>query len=149
MSENTHDGRIKIDTPGGTRFVDEKDVVHFQDGLLGFPGPRDYVFFDITGCEPFKSMLTVEPGGPDFVVVETGQVFENYNPLELLSDGEVNLGASVELAILSIVTLAEDPEDTTANLSGPLLVNLKTGKGKQVVLSDERYKTQQRMLVGA
>ncbi len=147
MTDEIRNNMVKIETSGGIRYVDRKNIISFEEGLLGFPDAKEFVFFDITECEPFKSMLSVQKNGPDFVVVETGLVFPEYNPLPYVSDVNVSIGNADDLVILSIVTLAEQPEDITANLSGPLLINLKTGKGRQVVLSDERFKTRQPMLV--
>jgi len=142
MVEDTTDVLIPIQTANGVRHVRKEDIIHFPDGLLGFREFTDFVFFDIVGCEPFKSMLSVEESGPDFVVVESLLLFDDYAPMNALSPVKnFDFDPQAELTVLSIVTLAEDPKDITVNLRGPLFVNLTSSTGKQVILDDERYLT--------
>ena len=46
-----------------------------------------------------------------------------------------------ELALYCIVTMSEDPSKVTANLQGPIYLNNKTKKAKQMILVDDRYGT--------
>lgn len=133
---------VTIHTPDGAVTVYKKDLIHFPDGLFGFPQYTDFAIFDINDCKPFKSMRSSQPGGPEFVVVEPLRIFEDYDPLsEFNSLDELELGSPLELVVLSIVTLAEDPRDITVNLRGPVLLNLQTRCARQVALQDERYLT--------
>lgn len=133
---------IAIKTSNGIRYVSEKEIVRFPDGLLGFREYTDFVFFDIEGCEPFRSMLSVTDGGPDFVVVETQTIIEDYHPFDSIAVlAHIGIGTPVEPVFLSIVTLAERPEDITVNLRAPLVINLTTSIGKQVILDNEEYIT--------
>ena len=38
-----------------------------------------------------------------------------------------------------IVTVGDNPEDTTANLAAPLILNLATGLGCQAILDENTY----------
>ena len=49
--------------------------------------------------------------------------------------------------MLSIVTLSEEPKDTTVNLRGPLFVNLESNLAKQIVLPDEQYSARVSLMV--
>jgi len=148
MTENDSDTPIPISTSGKVRYVDKKDIIHFPEGMLGFSEHTEYVIYDITDCKPFKSMLSVKEGGPDFVLVEPLLLFDDYSPLDSFpSLKDMQLGDTVELTVLSIVTLAEKPEDMTVNLRGPILLNLSTRIAKQVVLPDDNYSTKNPLLV--
>lgn len=139
---------IPIKTSQGTKYVCKEDIINFPEGLLGFRGYTDYVIFDIIGCEPFRSMLSVEEGGPDFVVIESSLIVDDYSPLDYYtSPEELGIGSPVEFIVLSIVTLSENPENITVNLRGPLFINLATSLAKQVILPDERYVTRHPLLV--
>ncbi len=141
---------VEIKTSNGTRLVEKKHIIHFIGGIPGFDDFTEFVFFDINDCEPFKSMLSVEDGGPDFVVVETNQIFSEYAPFEHLpSLDDLGLGEPMELVVLSIVTLAEQPEDITINLRGPLLINRATSRGRQIIIDDERYTSRTPILENA
>lgn len=137
-----------IKTSRGEIRVDEKDIIHFPEGLIGFEEYTDFVVFDIKGCEPFKSMLSVKEGGPDFVVLEPLRIFDDYAPFVIpVSSERRDLGDPLDLVLLSIVTLDEKPENITVNLRGPIFLNLKTRNARQVVLHDERCKTKYPLLV--
>ena len=148
MVKKESEDSIPIKTSHGVRYVDKKDIIHFKDGLFGFSGYTDFAIFNIKDCEPFKSMLSAEEGGPDFVVVEPASIFDDYSPLDSInSPGELDIGTPGEIVVLSIVTLSEKPEDITINLRGPLLVNLSTSQARQVILENERYQTRFPVLV--
>lgn len=140
--------RVKIRTSRGEIEIDTKDVIHFPEGLFGFESYRDFVIFDLKECHPFKSMLSVRDGGPDFVVLEPLEVFEDYAPYVIgIPEEHPELGESYDLVLLSIVTLAERPEDITVNLRGPIFLNRQTRRAKQVILADERCRTKVPLLV--
>ncbi|NLJ78744.1 MAG: flagellar assembly protein FliW, partial [Tissierellia bacterium] len=46
-----------------------------------------------------------------------------------------------DVAIYSIVVVPEDMEDMTANLLGPVIINIDKKLGKQIILDDDRYST--------
>ncbi|MFC1528397.1 flagellar assembly protein FliW [Candidatus Latescibacterota bacterium] len=148
MTQNETEECISIETPHGIKHVSRKDIIHFPEGLLGFADYTDFVFFDIKGCKPFKSMLSVVEGGPDFIVVEPISIFEDYSPLDYFSSHEeLGIGDPVELAVLSIITLAEEPQDSTVNLRGPLFVNLSSNLARQIVLPDDIYSSRVSLMV--
>ena len=148
MAKKKIEDSISIRTSGGIRNVSKKDIIHFPEGLLGFREYTDFVIFDVKDCEPFKSMLSVVEGGPDFVVVEPISIFKNYSPLDYFSSlNELDIDVPVELVVLSIVTLSEEPKNTTVNLRGPLFVNLTLNLAKQIVLPDEQYSARVSLMV--
>jgi flagellar assembly factor FliW len=135
----TAEESLVINTTRGEVRVDRKDVIHFPEGLIGFEQYTDFAIFDITGCEPFKSMLSVQEGGPNFVVLEPVRVFRDYSAQ--IPQHQSELVNPIDTVLLSIVTLADKPENITVNLRGPIFLNLKTRKARQVVLTDDRFKT--------
>lgn len=139
---------VAIETAAGTREVNSDEIIYFPDGLPGFEEFREFAVFDIEVCEPFKSMLSIDPGGPDFIVVEPMTIFEDYNPLDsiCLSDN-VKLGTPLDIAVIAIVTVAEDFKNSTVNLRGPILLNLATSRARQVILTDDRYNTRTPLIV--
>jgi flagellar assembly factor FliW len=53
----------------------------------------------------------------------------------------VHLERAEDCLLLVIVTLAGQPEDATANLLGPVVINLQTREGVQAVLAESGYST--------
>ena len=139
---------ITLKTSHGTIAVEKKNLINFPEGMYGFEEYCDFAFFDIKGCKPFRSMLSVQEGGPDFVIVEPGLIFNDYNPLDALNSlDEIGLGDPLELVILAIVTIAENPEDITVNLRGPIFFNLTNRQAQQIILPDETYSTKTPIMI--
>ena len=55
----------------------------------------------------------------------------------------IELTDATTRSLLTVVTVGERPELCTANLLGPLVVNLTTLRGVQAVLSPERFSARQ------
>ena len=63
-------------------------------------------------------------------------------PLVDLAAEYAEVGEAVETAVLAIVTLPSHPRDAfTVNLQGPLVIDLETGRGWQVIVTDSPYGT--------
>ena len=121
--------------------VDERQKIVFPQGLFGFETLKDYLLLDAER-QPFYWLQSMDVEQVAFILV---------NPFLFRPDYEVNI-SNEELAdigihapekalIFSIVTIPSDGNPMTANLKGPLVINRDNRTGKQVVLSDARWKT--------
>ena len=59
------------------------------------------------------------------------------NDLKEIEIGEKNIND--ELLDFVIVTIPEKPSEMTANLQGPVIINIKRKKGKQAITLNEDY----------
>jgi flagellar assembly factor FliW len=130
-----------------TRFgeieIDENKVIKFHSGLLGFPDVKRYVVLDHMNNPdiPFKWLQAVDDPDLVFVVIDPLLFCPDYNLyIDERDLRELNIAGFDDRFIVVIVTIPHEmPELMTANLQGPLIVNLKTREAKQVVLLGERY----------
>jgi flagellar assembly factor FliW len=141
MDTGVAEERIVLATSRGDILIDPSDIIHFPEGLFGFERFTDFVILDINDCPPFKSMLSVEEGGPDFIVIEPKLVFDDYTPFAVMQESTPPAGGVEDVVLLSIVTLSEHPEHITVNLCGPILLNPRTHCASQIVIPDDRFKT--------
>jgi flagellar assembly factor FliW len=51
-----------------------------------------------------------------------------------------------DILLYVIVTIRENPLESTANLVGPIVINRTRRIGKQIIIDDERYTTQEPIL---
>lgn len=120
------------DTPNTT--VDPAAItIHFPDGLLGFPATRDYVLVD----GPSPGLLWLVGDGeqaPRFLLSDPFEFFEGYC-LDLTPEqaSRVEAEESSTIAVLAI-TIPSSEAPWTANLQGPIVVNVDKGIGAQIVL---------------
>jgi flagellar assembly factor FliW len=59
---------------------------------------------------------------------------------------DIDIEQPHDVLLYSIVTIRENPLESTANLVGPVIINKRKRIGKQVIIDDERYTTQEFIL---
>jgi flagellar assembly factor FliW len=138
---------VKVATKAyGLVDVEERQKISFPQGLFGFESYNDYVLLDAER-HPFYWLQSVDSVRVAFILI---------NPFLIRSDYEVNIN-NEELSdigidgpekalIFSIVTIPADGGAMTTNLQGPLVINRDSRAGKQVILTDPRWKTRHDIL---
>jgi len=114
--------------------IAEEEILEFPEGLLGFNAFRRYVILNTNEGSPFRWLQSVDDGSLAFIIIEPINFMFSYD-LEISDDDAHFLGLTnpEEVILFAIVTIPENPQDMTANLQGPLVINGKTRKGRQVI----------------
>jgi flagellar assembly factor FliW len=117
--------------------ISDDDLIEFSDGLLGFPECRTWAL--LRGSKDGSAWLqSADHSALVFLLVDPFIFFEGY--VADLSDGELRrLRAkdAGEIAVFAIVTLPDPGSVTcTANLQGPVVMNLAARRGIQVVFGE-------------
>ncbi len=123
----------------GIMSVPDEKVLAFPSGVLGFPEWTRYVMLDHDTDAPFKWLHCVEEASLAFVVVDPAVFHQNYQ-IQISAEARVEVEGSEtdELSLVVILTIpSDDPSAVTANLRGPLLMNLRTRLCKQLVLAED------------
>ena len=141
-------GRVQVQTVRfGPLEVPHASCYDFPEGLLGFPGLTRYVLFDNPGGGPLKWLQSLEDPGLAFVCCDPSLFLPDYRAAvrrEALS--EIALQREEDGYVLAILVIGKEPSETTANLLGPLILNVPARKGKQLVLSDTPYSSRHPIL---
>ena len=121
-------------------------VLHFPQGLIGFPKARRFVILDHRPGSPFKWMLCLEQPDLAFAVAEPAKMVPDYEaPLALAAR---TLGTDpADVALFVIVTIPPDPTAMTVNLMAPVVVDVRTRRSRQLVLEDGRCDPSYRVCV--
>lgn len=120
--------------------VDAQRFLSFPKGLLGFPDDHEFALIQTGENSAFYWMQSV--GRPDlaFVVCDPRMFVSDYK-LSIKPDDLTAIGVA-DPENCQVFVIVNKVEDTlTGNLQGPLVVNVQTRVGKQLVLSDKRYST--------
>lgn len=136
-----------------TRHFDEIDVdiekiIIFPNGLLGFEDCNRFIILkDPEEDTPFNWLQSIDNPDLAFVIM---------NPFVFKKDYEFNIPDSVvkelkirdeiDVTIYTILVVPEDINKMTANLIGPLVININAKLGKQIILNDDRYTTKHLIL---
>jgi len=113
------------------------------NGIPGFPDQRKFVIFEHRKDSPFLWYQSVDEPALAFVITDPF-VFKsdyNINIPKILKDLAWNPETQLDqLQLYVIVNIPHGkPEEMTANLMGPILVNTFTREAVQVVLTDSAY----------
>lgn len=115
-------------------------LVRFPDGLLGFPECRSFRL-TATARPGFFWLRSTEHAALVFLLIDPFVYFEGY--VVDLGDADVRVLAAQQpgdVAILAMVTLPRGAgEPPTANLQGPVALNLDRGVARQVILPDSPF----------
>lgn len=132
----------------GTLVVRPEQIIEFSPGLLGFAQYSRYVLIERRQDAPFFWLQSLDRPDLAFVVVDPILFFPEYR-LALRPEvlREVEAHSAEEVKVLVILTIPPGrPQDMTANLMGPLVINLTTRRGRQLVVEDRRFSHRHRLL---
>ena len=119
------------------------DVITFSEGIPGFEQHTRFVIVPMPQCEPFSWLACVDGAHLRFAIINPLIFIPDYSPKiskGLLSGLETD--DLQDLVLYAIVTIGENPMESTVNLSGPVIINKAAKRGKQLLIDDDRYSIQ-------
>lgn len=114
----------------------EPPVIEMAAGLPGFPDARRFVLVE-WGEEgsPFSLLRSLDHDSLEFLVAAPVVLFPDYEPeIDDAYADALGLTSADDALVLVLVTVADRAEHATANLLAPIVVNVHTLVGAQVVL---------------
>jgi flagellar assembly factor FliW len=116
----------------------EKEVIfQFDTGLPAFEDCKDFIFVLDESLQPFICMQSLNRDNLSFVCVDPFIINQDYTVRLSESIMEsLDIASQEDVLVLTVVTVNSDMTKTTANLMGPLILNVKNNRGKQVILED-------------
>ncbi len=145
---------IEINTkPYGKVKVSKKQRIVFNEGLYGFENENEFYLLDMEEDDgPFYYLQSGNNEDLVFILINPYTFKKDFvldvsrgdlkkikvdNPAENLED---------KLLVFSIVTIPEDGADMTANLLGPIVINVEKQLGIQALSLIEGYTTKHSIL---
>lgn len=127
--------------------VSEKQRLVFKEGVFGFEDVNNYVLLDGDTASPFYWLQSEEISEIAFLVIDPKMIIPDYK-LEIDKDDIKDLGIESEEDVLlfSIITIYDDPQKSTVNLLGPLVINRVKHIGKQVISLNDTYSVRHPLL---
>ena len=126
----------------GTIDIADDKIITMERGMIGFPNLTHFalIFDEEKKDRKFKIMWlqSMDDGDVAFPVADPIQIKDDYKPLvneEIIAP----LGEMTEenTYILVTVTVPKKVEDFSVNLKAPIIINLSTNKGAQVITEDD------------
>lgn len=126
--------------PAPTPAFSDGIPVTFPKGLLGFEQLSAFMLFEPQDGYPLKFLQSTENPDVSFICIDPVTVKRDYQvPLTPEEAEALGLEAPGDALILTLVVVPEDPRHMTTNLAGPLIINVRTRMGRQIILSSETY----------
>ena len=118
---------------------DEKDILTFDEGLIGLPHLQRMVMVSQPAIEPFLWLASLDEEGVALVVADASGIFPDYAPA-VPADCNFSeaLGTDEHPMAFAIMLIAAE-QNATANLRAPIFVSARTRRGAQVILPDHTY----------
>ncbi len=116
--------------------IKKNKVVHFPDGIIGFPEAKEFAIINKSGSDGIGGIQWLQSlDSPELAlpVTDPTVIKEGYSPEikagKLSPLGKLREGRTL---VLVTVTVTESVEDITANLCAPIIINMDTMLGMQV-----------------
>lgn len=127
--------------------VDEKKVVHFENGIPAFENEHEFVILPYDDESPYYFMQSIKTPDLAFLLTIPFLFFNDYT-FEI-DDATVKELGIKNLDSVFYYTMVTIPNGSirymTANLLAPIVLNSETMKAKQVVLEKSSYTTKHRL----
>ena len=124
----------------GTVEVGDDRLIDFPTGLLGFSSFTRFALLQPDDDGVFYWLQSVDSPDLAFVVTDPSRWCEDYEASVRREHMDLLDLEQVEDARVFVIVNKYD-DSLTANLQGPLVVNLRNRRGIQIVLSDQRWTT--------
>ncbi|HUE96697.1 MAG TPA: flagellar assembly protein FliW [Longimicrobiaceae bacterium] len=119
-----------------------EELFHFPQGLFGFPDCEQFV---LVGAERpgLYWLQSLDLSALTFLAVDPFLYFDGYSvDLPNFELRELDVAAPDDVLVLAIVTLPPSrSKPPTANLQGPLALNVRSRMAKQIVLQGDEHGT--------
>jgi flagellar assembly factor FliW len=125
----------------------KEDVITFKAGIPGFEKYREFVLVQIPEYLPFEWLICADGSALRFAVINPLMFEPDYAPnIQKGQLEDLQIEKPEDVLLYVIVTIKDNPADSTANLVGPVVINKTKRMGKQVIIEDDRYSTQEKIL---
>lgn len=123
----------------GETEIDEKKIISFPSGIIGFESITKYALICPLGEGVFPMWLqSVEGPDPCFVIYDPMEIYPDYK-FEI-SDEEQHLlkiGKDTPYRCFTVAIVPDNYRETTINLRCPIVINTEDNIAAQVILTEE------------
>ncbi len=126
----------------GALEIPEDSVLDFPQGIFGFPEAKGFVVLPAER-DGFYWLQSLEFSALTFLAIDPFVHIPDFS-VELNDDelGPLGPAEPTDMVVLAIVTLPRTPDaQPTANLQGPVAINVARRVGRQLVIQDSEYGT--------
>lgn len=133
-----------------TRFgeleIAEEQLIKFPHAIPGFPKEQKFAFIPYEQDSPFSFLQSCSDPDLIFIITDPFAFFSDYSfYLDDTVADELGFNNENKPSIFNIVRIPEKPDEMTANLLAPLVINFESRTGRQIVLEKSSYTVRHRL----
>nr|PZN01725.1 MAG: flagellar assembly protein FliW [Bacillota bacterium] len=120
--------------------VEEKKIIRFPNGIIGFEDLKTFVLIDHPGSDVIKWLQSANERDFAIPVLDPTSFFPNYSPALGESDlKSLKLSSLEDAVVLTVLTVPKNPENSTVNLKAPIVLNPIERLGAQLIAENSEY----------
>lgn len=131
--------------------IEEKHVVHFQEGIPAFEGENEFVLLPYDENSPYFFMQSLKTPELAFIITVPFLFFPDYT-IEIDDDTvkKLEIKNQENVEIYTLITIPNGSvRYMTANLLAPIVLNTDNMQAKQIVMDKSNYRTKHRLFPDA
>jgi flagellar assembly factor FliW len=125
----------------GKLSVPSERVLHFPRGLIGFESEREFTLLKIKEDSPFLILQSMNDPRLGLLVADPYGFIQDYDVVVGEAERKLLRIENIRqvLVLVTVTIPAGKPENTTLNLTGPVVINMQARIGLQVPQVDAKY----------
>ncbi|WP_166243631.1 flagellar assembly protein FliW [Paenibacillus turpanensis] len=138
---------MKLDTSRfGEIDVSDEAIIEFKEGIPGFEDQRYFTVITVEDHEPFSYLQSIDNGELSFIIVDPFEYFPDYDFHLSESDvKQLQIEGPEQIIVRTIVSIRGELDNATTNLVAPIVLQVDTRQGKQIILTNTEYTTRHRL----
>jgi len=121
--------------------IPPESVIHFSEGIPGFPRIHKFAILEFENIKPFQYLQSLDDPPIALLVVNPFLLCPAYRiDLQDADMEDLHTKNTGDVSVYSVVTMTADPAEATLNLMAPILINQKDRCGRQVILLDSPFR---------
>jgi flagellar assembly factor FliW len=124
----------------GTFEVDDKDPIHFPQGMIGFPSEKQFVLLRHRDDSAIGWLQSTSNSALAFPVVSIDALAVAYPTIAATPEGGQKAEEVDPHAVMAVLC-ASAGQPATVNLLAPIVVNVRSRKGAQILLEGTAFST--------
>jgi flagellar assembly factor FliW len=130
---------IELPRFGGCTYGDS-EVIRFPWGLPGFAALRRFLVISVDGEQGYVWLQSLDDRSVAIPLCDPWSLFDDYEaPLPLYAKQSLEIETADSFCLMCVLVARESEAETTINLLAPIVINLETRIGRQVMLENQRY----------
>lgn len=141
MNAAVADPTTTLDLPRFGEFTyADSEIIEFPSGIPGFSNLRRFVAIQLDEQPNFVWLQSLDDLKVALPTGDPWLIFPDYDPkLPAYATSALGIKSPEDFAVLCVVVVTKGAQDMTMNLLAPVIINLKTRLGLQIMLDGSDY----------